>query len=323
VRLDRNAPDRGQWLLALLLALCANAAASAVPDPERAFADRNMAPVEAWLAGLPDHRRDSTDALRARAWLARRSGDSGRALEWIDRAIERAPERADLRVDRAAIRSDRLRDAGAFRSMRIARAVRRDLETAVASEPTHAGALVALITFHREAPGIVGGDESRAEELMSGLREVSAAHFDLQRAMRSAEAGDPEAAVAAIRAAIDREPDPPLQWFLRLGRWLADAGRPKAARDAYLEALVRYPGYGPALHALGTLCDNTPGGVGLAIDALRRYLATPAWPGDPAPAGVWRRLARLYREAGDPYAARRALRRAESAGDEGARPTSR
>ncbi len=306
--------DRGnrRWLVALLLSLlCAGVSAQPSPDPQRAFADRDLAPVERWLADLPGERADSAAALRARAWLARRDGDIERALALIDRAIEQEPGSPGLYVDRAAIRSDLLAGAGAFKSMRVARRVRRDLETALESDPEHVGSMVALIAFHRQAPGIVGGEKATAEALMPRLKAVSAAHYQQQRAAESAAEGRFDAAVAAMREALESEADPPLAWTLRLGQWLGESGRAEDAFEIYLQVLARAPGYLPALHALGALSAESGKRLELGIDALSRFLAGPVWPGDPAPADAWEQLARLYEASGRIEAARDARARAE------------
>lgn len=301
---------RPAWLLAATGWLTAAAwATSAPPDPERAFEDRDMAPVRAWLAALPEAGREAPDALRARAWLARRAGESDTALELIDRAIERAPERADYRVDRAAFRSDQLDGSRSLAALRVARDVRRDLEQAVAFEPKHVDALVGLIAFHRQAPGIAGGRDRRADELMERLAGISPAHHALRVAMRSADEERYGDAVDAIAHALADAEYAPLKWRLREARWLSASGRHAAARQRLLALLARSPDFGPALYELGSvaLASGTDGELGR--DALRRYLALPAWPVDPDPARAWLNLGRLHAAGGDARRAEAAFRR--------------
>lgn len=295
------------------------------PDPERAFHARNLAPLESWLERLPEQQRDASESLRVRAWLARRDGDVSRALSLIDRAIEGAPDRAALRLDRAAIRSDRIDDAGALRSLRIARDIRRDLEAAVElaaeTERDRVRALTALITFHREAPGIAGGDDRRGEELMERLFELAPAHHRMQRALQAARNDDFETAIELARSAIESatgsvEPVA-LEWHLRLGRWLDRNRQPGAARAAYLEVLLRAPNHGPTLLALGRLAADTGERRELGIDALSRFVHLPRWPTDPPREEGWRQLALLYQAVDRPAEAQLARERAETSDERG------
>lgn len=297
---------------ALLLAawLGVPAAGATPPDPERAFADRRMQPIVVWLEGATGAEADAMAALRGRAWLARRAGDRERALALIDRAVQRWPDVADLRVDRAAFRSDALDGAGAMTRMRIARDVRRDLERAVASEPEHVDALVGLIAFHRQAPGIVGGRDRRADELMRRLAAVSPAHHDFRIAMRRADEERFAAAAEAMARAIETAEQPPLEWRLREAEWLRRAGELAGARERLLGLLARAPDYGPALFEAGLLAGEGGLAPRVGIDALRRYVSLPAWPADPPRALAWQQQGRLYARSGAAEAARAALARA-------------
>jgi tetratricopeptide (TPR) repeat protein len=194
--------------------------------------------------------------------------------------------------------------------MRIARDVRRDLERAVEVDPDDADALVGLIAFHRRAPGIVGGRERRADELLERLAELSPAHHATRRAMRNAEQQRYEQAAEAMGRALEAAPDASRQWRLRHARWLRLADRREAARQRLLGLLAAAPDYRPALFELGVLAREGGAAERLGIDALRRYLALPHWPTDPAPALAWQHLGRLYASAGERERARSALTRA-------------
>ncbi|MGK7296305.1 MAG: tetratricopeptide repeat protein [Candidatus Wenzhouxiangella sp. M2_3B_020] len=279
-------------------------------DPERAFEQRDLAPLRAWLDSLPPGRSDTVAALRARAWLARRSGEARQAIALIDRAIELAPDRADLRVDRAAFRSDALADAGAFESMRIARDVRRDLEHALEAEPEHLDTLTAMISFHRRAPGIVGGRDDRADALLERLRAVSEPHYRERLAVQHAADEEYEAAAELMRQAMADVAVVPLEWRGLLGRWLAATGRTPEALQAWLAALAEAPDFAPALFGIGRLAATSGRHTRLGVDTLRRLLDRPAWPDDPDRALAWLHLGELHRREGRAAPARRAFERA-------------
>lgn len=271
---------------------------AAIPDPARAWENRDFVAVEHWLQAVAPDAADNPAALRARAWLARRDGDSARALELVGSAIAQAPGSADLRVDRAAFRSDLIKDAGRFRSLRLAREIRDDLEQAVAAAPGHIDALVALTSFHQRAPGIAGGDAGRAAELLERLREIAPARFDLHRAMQFADDGRYEQAVSEISLAIETADLARPKWHLRKGQWLRRLGRESEALSALEQALVLAPRFAPALFEIGRLAAETGLAPDAGTDALRRFLELPRWPDDPEIKIAWWYLGRIHASAG-------------------------
>lgn len=281
-----------------------------LPDPERAWEHRDLRVVEDWLAQRDGVDSDNVDVLRARAWLARRAGDSERALQLIDRAIEQAPDAADLRVDRASFRSDLLADAGAFKSLRIARAVRDDLEHAVSVSPGHVDALVALAAFHQRAPRIAGGNEHHAEVLVARLERLAPARVHLRTAMQLAGQARFAEAVEQMAQAIDLADQPRPKWFVRSGHWLLELGRPAQAVRCFERALDEAPRFGPALYEIGRLAAEEVVKADKGAAALKRYLELPQWPDDPDEALAWLHLGRIQAHLGRGAEARTAFERA-------------
>ena len=280
------------------------------PDPELAWEYRDFRPVEEWLTRHAQAGSDSVEVLRARAWLARRSGDSERALELVNQAIGRAPDSADLRVDRARFRSDLLDDAGPFKSLRIARSIRDDLEHAVSVAPEHVDALVALASFHQRAPGIAGGNKHYAETLMARLEQLAPGRMHLREAMQLARAEQYEEAGAQMSRAIDTAERIRPKWWLRKGRWLLAMERQQQAAYCFEKAREKAPRFGPALYELGRLAAQGQEDPTKGVAALQRYLELPRWPDDPDQALAWLQLGRIDMRLDRPAKARDALRRA-------------
>lgn len=288
----------------------ADPAEPSIPDPERAWEHRDFEAVERWLESVPPDAADSAAALRARAWLARRDGDTGLALDLVGRAIAQAPDSADLRVDRAAFRSDLIEDAGRFRSLRLAREIRDDLEHAVSAAPGHVDALVALASFHQRAPGIAGGDAGRVTELMERLGEIAPFRLHLRDAMQFAEDERYEQAVSEITLAIDYADQARPKWHLRKGEWLRRLGRDRDALAAFEQALALAPRFAPVLFEIGRLAAESGLAVDTGTDALRRYLELPRWSNDPDAKLAWWHLGRLHADSGRNDQAERAFARA-------------
>ncbi|MBS3747732.1 MAG: tetratricopeptide repeat protein [Wenzhouxiangellaceae bacterium] len=283
---------------------------SQVPDPEQAWGQRDLGAVRDWLAERDGNGPDSVEALRARAWLARRAGDSRRALELIDRAVERAPDQADLRVDRASFRSDLLEDAGTFKSLRIARDVRDDLEHAVAVSPGHVDALAALTAFHQQAPGIAGGSEREAEALLARLQDLAPERVHLRAAMQLAAEARLADAVEQMSRAIDMAGRPRAEWFVSKGRWLLELAQTGRAMRCFERALDAAPGFRPALYEIGRLAAEEGVQSDKGAAALKRYLELPQWPGDPDEALAWLHLGTIQARLGRAAEARIAFERA-------------
>lgn len=301
--------------IGVAIVLMASATASSaeigqLPDPELAWEYRDFRAVEDWLAQHDGAGSESVETLRARAWLARRAGDSERALGLIDQAVARAPDLADLRVDRASFRSDLLDEAGPFKSLRIARDIRDDLEHAVSVSPGHVDALVALASFHQRAPGIAGGNEHYAETLMERLDQLAPERTHLRVAMQQAGQKRYDEAVARMSQAIDTAEQIRPKWFLRKGRWLMEIEQYAPATQCFQRALDNAPRFGPALYELGRLAAQGQGDPVEGLAALRAYLELPSWPGDPDHALAWLHLGRIEARQGRAAEAREAFRRA-------------
>lgn len=289
-----------------------------IPDPVRAWDYRDLSPVEAWLASETNAAGRHGDAegvkpvpvLRAQAWLARREGESDRALELIDRAVELAPDRPDLRVDRAAFRSDRIEDSGPFKSLRLARDVLRDLEHALAVAPAHADALAALAAFHLRAPGIAGGNRREAAALLTRLGELAPSRRLFREAIELAEEERFVEAVDRIALAISQANRAMPNWRVRMGDWLHRLDRNDGALEAYREALSEAPQHAGAMYGVGRTAAESGIAADAGIDALQRFLELPRWPQDPEPKFAWWQLGRIHARAGCAEQAEAAFRRA-------------
>jgi len=308
-------------------------AETSIPDPARAWQLRDFAPVQAWLASETGSARmtahspsdhspgdnspgdnspsdASVPVLRAQAWLARREGETDRALTLLDTAIENAPDLPELRVDRAAFRSDRIEDSGPFASLRIARDVRGDLEHALAVAPQHADALAALAAFHLKAPGIAGGDKQAAKALLARLGELAPSRRLFRESAELADAERFAEAVERVAEALSGADGPTPDWHVRMGDWLHRLGRHEGALAAYREALTETPEHTGALYALGRMAAESGLAAEAGRDALQRFLELPRWPQDPGASSAWWQMGRIHAHAGCFELAEQAFRRA-------------
>lgn len=224
-----------------------------------------------------------TEEARAQQALARlhlAEGDTHAALRRAGSAIALEPSDADHHFWLGVVLTEHVHAVGRVARLAVARRLHAAFARAVELDPAHVEARLALIEFHRIAPGFAGGDPAvgarHAEELQE-RRPVAgglalAAHFrergDLRAAERAARgalaaapgsaaalreiaavqraAGRHDAARLVLRSLLRRQPRC-LEAAIDLARaTLEDGGDRGEAARALEGALVPGPGAGPA-----------------------------------------------------------------------------
>jgi tetratricopeptide (TPR) repeat protein len=99
-------------------------------------------------------------------------GDHDGAAAMAERAVSLDGRSADAHYALAAANGRKAQQAGLFSRFGLARRFRKEAETAVALDPRHLAARDGLIEFHLQAPGIVGGDRSRAVALAEEILRI-------------------------------------------------------------------------------------------------------------------------------------------------------
>lgn len=119
--------------------------------------------------GVTDIEPPFDEASRAYA-----AEDYTQAIEVLENVIEVQPDCADC-AHLLGKAYGRLADqASWFQALGLARKSLAALESAVALDPYNDQALEDLIKFYRQAPGFLGGDDDKADELERRLREHGA-----------------------------------------------------------------------------------------------------------------------------------------------------
>jgi tetratricopeptide (TPR) repeat protein len=260
---------------------------------------------------------ETAAGLRLLALAEYRSGELPAASESIERAVELAPGDPAVHALRARIRYDTGEFGSALDSLRAVRRVRRlrpderlllarslyeteeltaarkVLDGLITEDPPYVPAVVELARREREseAEGVRAALERAAElaPLHPGvLRELT--NLDLR-------AGDPEAALARLDAAIASEGVPTVLRLYR-ARLLLQQGRSEEAEAEALRAFDEAPG----LPGLSRFLVNLYGSQGRVDEAIARLEQSRA-SGSLAPAAVVL-LARLHSAGGDTTTAR-------------------
>ncbi|MGB7620804.1 MAG: tetratricopeptide repeat protein [Terriglobia bacterium] len=166
------------------LLLCVSAVVMAAPDP----AGRALIKGSHWkrlraLAG-PRVAANANDAeaafLLAYAKLA--FGDLEGAQALADKAASLDGRNADPHFLLARVAGQKAQKAGMFKGLSLARQFKKESEVTLSLNPNHVEALLDLMDFCYEAPGIVGGDKKKSWEIADRIGKINPARGYLAQA---------------------------------------------------------------------------------------------------------------------------------------------
>jgi len=128
-------------------------------------------------------------------------GKLDEALQLAEAALAIDQRNADYHYQVALISGELAQKANVFRQMSLAKRTKKEAETAIQLDPKHIDARSLLVTFHLEAPGIVGGDKKQAHELVTELAQLD----PVEAASAELEIAKDQKNAAAIEAAIEKQ----------------------------------------------------------------------------------------------------------------------
>lgn len=142
--------------------------------------------------------------LLSRVKLAFRDPDA--ALPLAEKAVALDAANVGYRWQLAEVVGELASTASVFRQMGLARRFKKEAEAVVAINPAHIEALTGLMIFHLRAPGIVGGDKKRAEELVRQISGIDKAQGFLAQARLALESKQPDQVEGLYVKAVEANP---------------------------------------------------------------------------------------------------------------------
>ncbi len=99
-------------------------------------------------------------------------GDLDAAQQFAEKAIAANPKDARFHLRLAEVVGDKAERAGMLSKISLARSFKKELDASLALDPKNPDALTYLLRYSFEAPGIVGGDKTRARAIPDEILQV-------------------------------------------------------------------------------------------------------------------------------------------------------
>jgi tetratricopeptide (TPR) repeat protein len=234
--------------LCTLCALCALSALSAVSLSAGDTDIRSLLEGGHWKQARallePRVKANPSDAEAAAQLASVREayGDSDGALQLAERAVKLKPDVAEYHWQLAWVVGNQAQHANVLHQFGLARRFRQEAETTIALDPKHIDARLGMITYYIKAPGILGGDRQKADEMAEEVARIDAASGYLARARvlsDSDTAGDFETLYRQAAEAA-RTPDVKYDATAALSNWYFAQKPPRYdAAEQQCRALVK------------------------------------------------------------------------------------
>lgn len=99
--------------------------------------------------------------------------DADGALAPAEKAAALDPKNVEYRFQVAEVVGEMAQTASVFKQMGLAKRYKREIEAALALNPKHIKSMTGLMEYYSRAPGIMGGDKTKAQDLPNQISAVS------------------------------------------------------------------------------------------------------------------------------------------------------
>ena len=168
--------------------------------------------------------RTDAGSLAVLARVRALEGRYDEAVALAERAVKAAPGSADAHYALSEAHGLAARSAGVLKSLGAGKAFKREAEAALAIDPRHVESMLALLEFHRMAPGIVGGDKKKRPALLDQLTAADPVRGWGMRAQDALRDRDTARAEQCWRKAVEADPAS-ARAKVALAAWLAQGQR--------------------------------------------------------------------------------------------------
>jgi tetratricopeptide (TPR) repeat protein len=241
--------------------------------------------------------------------LALADGKLERATDAFERAVGAADGSAVAHYWLGRAYGAQAQGASVFRQPGLARKTKAQFDRAVQLDPDYLEAREGLLQFFLVAPGVMGGSSERAVEQATEIGRRNPYRGALARARIASRRKDTAAVAGAYRELTTTYPDSTVGWT-SLFALQVQQRRHDDAQQTLAGLLRARPDARVALYLTGRFSAESGRELERGEQALRRYLASPAAPGEPAPAAAHWRLGMVLERLGRRDAAQAEYREA-------------
>ena len=268
--------------------------------------DARAAPA---IAALLKAQPKSADVRILQARLLLQQDKSDDAIDAASEAVDLAPDNAQAHFWLGNAYGTRIGQVGTMSQAFMAPKLRDAFERAIALDPGLHEARSSLMEYYLQAPAVVGGSVDKARQQAAELvrRDPPRGHY--ARARLAMHDQQPEAAAKAYVAAWQARPEN-VTFRMAAGLALQETQQWDRAFALYQAWTTEDAKAAPAWYQLGRTSALSGQRLDVGADALRKYLALPMQPGQPALHHAWFRLGQVQAKAGDPVAARASFQKA-------------
>ncbi len=139
-------------------------------------------------------------------------GDLDGALALAESAVKLEPKNAEYRWQLAEVVGSLAQKAGVLKQFGLARRFRTEAEQAMALDPAFVDPRLGMISFYIQAPGIVGGDKKKAEQMAAEIARIDPAQGYLARAQVLTETKTDGDFATLYKQAYDAAKTPDVKW---------------------------------------------------------------------------------------------------------------
>jgi tetratricopeptide (TPR) repeat protein len=156
----------------MFLAGAATLAAQGQPSP------RDLIEAGHWKrarAVVESRAGSDAETLYLKATLKQAAGDLDAAEKLAEQAVSANPKEADYHYRLSDITGSKAQHASAFKQIGLGRTFKKECDLALSLNPNHIWALFNMMEFYLHAPGIIGGDKSKANTIAEKLMTLNPA----------------------------------------------------------------------------------------------------------------------------------------------------
>jgi tetratricopeptide (TPR) repeat protein len=225
-------------------------------------------------------------------------GEAEKAVEYLEKSAALKPNNADYHYQLAVAYSQAGMRAGMLGGMSMVKSMKVELEKAIQLDPNLIPARFALIEFHLNAPGIVGGSQASALEQAEAIRKRDA--IDGHRAfarIRTAESKPDLVRKEYVDMVKEQPASARAHYYYALYFMLTEKNY-KAASDELDSALKLDPAYMPAYFQIGHVAALSANSLPRGEESLKKYLAYHPKDDEPSAARAYYWLGGIYEKQG-------------------------